>query len=221
MAELPYALQSPAHLREHLHLAAGHATHYGPSGDQGHDDRHSERPQPAKTPAAVLIALVERAQGLQLILTQRAAHLKAHAGQISFPGGRMEDNDANAAAAALREAQEEIGLAPEKVEVLGGLRNYDTVTGFRVYPIVGWIAEPTSYVIDPSEVDEVFEVPLDFIIDNANHRQEYRMRGNEKRYFFAIPFEQRYIWGATAGMLVGFARLLHTDFSKNHQPENS
>lgn len=202
-ANLPRALHSPEALREHLHIAAGHAPP-APPGDQGY-----ARQGGRKQPAAVLVGIVERADGLQIILTQRAAHLKSHAGQISFPGGRMETTDANAAAAALREANEEIGLDASCVDVLGGLRSYDTITGFRVHPVVGWITDPGDYVLDPSEVDEAFEVPLSFLIDPANHRRDSYMRGNERRHYFVIPYRQRYIWGATAGMLVGFSRLLH------------
>lgn len=216
---LPAPLQSSLALREHLRLAAGYTFEYGPAGDQGARQGAGERAH-GRTHAAVLIAIVERSNGLQLVLTQRTAHLSAHAGQISFPGGRMEPEDVNASATALREAQEEIGLPPANVDVLGGLRTYDTVTGFRVHPIVGWIAQPAEYNIDPNEVDEVFEVPLDFVVDKLNHRREFRMRDGEKRYFFAIPYQERYIWGATAGMLVGFAQLLHTDFSAQAHPEN-
>lgn len=161
------------------------------------------------TPAAVLVALVARPGGTVVILTQRAAHLSAHAGQISLPGGRMEVWDMSAVAAALRESEEEIGLEPDRVEVLGSLRAYDTVTGFRVYPIVGWVAEaPATWRPDPSEVTEVFEVPLDFLLEPANHRRDSYLRNGERRHFFVLPYEDRYIWGATAGILVNFARTL-------------
>jgi 8-oxo-dGTP pyrophosphatase MutT (NUDIX family) len=161
------------------------------------------------TPAAVLLALVVRPAGTCVVLTQRAAHLTAHAGQISLPGGRMEVWDISAVAAALRESEEEIGLEPGLVEIVGSLRPYDTVTGFRIYPVVGWIAEPPAvWRPDPSEVTEVFEVPLDFLLEPANHRRDSYVRNGERRHFFVLPYEDRYIWGATAGILVNFARTL-------------
>lgn len=161
------------------------------------------------TPAAVLVALVARPGGPGVILTQRAAHLSAHAGQISLPGGRMEAWEVSAVATALRESDEEIGLEPDRVEILGSLRAYDTVTGFRIYPVIGWVAEPPkAWRPDPSEVTEVFEVPLDFLIEPANHRRDSYLRNGERRHFFVLPYEDRYIWGATAGILVNFARTL-------------
>ena len=195
-------------MREHLHIAAGVADAPAVTCDRGAEHQTYRRN------AAVLIALVKRAQGLTLVLTRRTAHLKDHANQISFPGGRMEPEDANAAATALREAHEEIGLDRERVDVLGGLRSYNTVTGFLIHPIVGWIEEPQAhYHIDPDEVAAAFEIPINHIIDPANHRQDsYRRQGEERRYF-VIPYREHYIWGATAGMLVGFTRLLRTDFS--------
>jgi 8-oxo-dGTP pyrophosphatase MutT (NUDIX family) len=175
-------------------------------GDEGHDDRVDAV---GRTPAAVLIALVARPEeGLQVVLTQRTAHLRDHAGQISLPGGRLEPGDDGPAAAALREAHEEIGLVPEQVELLGGLRPYDTVTGFRVHPVVGWVEPPVTYAPDPFEVAEVFELPLGFALDAANHRRESAERGGVRRHFYVLPFRDRYIWGATAGILVNFARLL-------------
>lgn len=160
-------------------------------------------------PAAVLLALIERPGGPWIVLTQRAAHLTAHAGQISLPGGRMERDDVSAVATALRESDEEIGLAPERVEVLGSLRAYDTITGFRIYPAVGWVGDPpAAWRPDPAEVAEVFEVPLDFVLDPANHRRDSYLRNGERRYFYVLPWQSRYIWGATAGILVNFARTL-------------
>jgi 8-oxo-dGTP pyrophosphatase MutT (NUDIX family) len=160
------------------------------------------------TPAAVLIALVERQGEPWVVLTQRTAHLTAHAGQISLPGGRMEAWDVSAVATALRESEEEIGLPPERVEILGSLRAYDTVTGFRIYPVVGWVAEPPAWRPDPAEVEEVFEVPLPFLLQPANHRRDSYVRDGERRHFFVLPYQDRYIWGATAGILVNFARVL-------------
>ena len=196
-------IKTPQRLQERLREAAGQPAPYHIDGDESRD-----RTRKGGTPAAVLIGLVPRDFGLALLLTRRTAHLAAHAGQISFPGGRMEDIDANAAAAALRETEEEIGLAPERVEVLGGMRHYDTTTGFRVYPIVGWVQPPVSFTIDPFEVEELFEVPLAFILDRSNHRRDSLIRDGKRRSFWAIQYRDYYIWGATAGMLVSFAGLL-------------
>lgn len=153
-------------------------------------------------PAAVLVPLVARPDGLTVLLTQRTAHLANHAGQISFPGGRMEETDADAVAAALRETEEEIGLSRDHVEILGRLDDYVTVTHFRVEPIVGLVQPPFELALDAFEVAEVFEVPLAFILDPVNHQRHFRVLSEEvKRYFYAMPYQDRYIWGATAAML--------------------
>jgi len=160
------------------------------------------------TPAAVLVPLVNRPNGLQVLLTQRTAHLSDHAGQISFPGGRVEPEDPSHAAAALRETQEEVGLSPERVAVLGQLAEYETVTGFRVTPIVGWVEPPFDVLPDPFEVADVFEVPLAFLLDPANQQRHFRMLGEMRRDYWAIPYRDRYIWGATAAMLLILDRTL-------------
>lgn len=159
-------------------------------------------------PAAVLAAIVNRAQGPTIILTQRTAHLKKHAGQISFPGGGVEPQDPHHVATALRETEEEIGLAPEHVTLLGRLPLYETSTAYGVTPIVGWVEPPFELTIDAFEVDEVFEVPLTFALDRNNYFKETAMRDGVERWFYVLPYENRYIWGATAGMLVNFAELM-------------
>lgn len=173
------------------------------TGDQGHRLREGQR-----TKAAVLIAVVGHREPT-VILTQRTAHLKDHGGQISFPGGRMEEDDPDPAATALRESEEEIGLNAASCRILGELSPYDTITGYRVFPIVAWVDPPVDYRPDPFEVAEVFEVPLAFIVDLKNHQRDSRERAGVRRSFWVLPYEHRYIWGATAAMLVNFARLLN------------
>jgi 8-oxo-dGTP pyrophosphatase MutT (NUDIX family) len=158
--------------------------------------------------AAVLVPLVERDDGWSVVLTLRSADLADHAGQISLPGGRIDPEDVDACAAALREAEEEIGLSRDYVETAGRLDTWFTGTGFEVTPIVGLVRPPPPYKPDPVEVAEVFEVPLDFILDKRNHQWRWRELQGQKRYFWAIPYLERNIWGVTAGMLVNLAEAL-------------
>ncbi|MCC7038736.1 MAG: CoA pyrophosphatase [Burkholderiales bacterium] len=160
--------------------------------------------------AAVLVPLVHRADGLTLLLTQRSADLPDHPGQIALPGGRVEPGDANRAATALREAAEETGLPADRVSILGELASYETVTGYRVTPIVGWVEPPFALTPDPVEVADVFEVPLAFVLDPTHQQRHSRMQGALRREFWAIPYRDRYIWGATAAMLVILDRTLRT-----------
>lgn len=159
-------------------------------------------------PAAVLAAIVNRPDALSIILTQRTAHLKKHAGQISFPGGGVEPDDPHHVATALRETEEEIGLAPGHVQLLGRLPLYETSTAYGVTPIVGWVEPPFELTIDTFEVAEVFETPLSFALDTRNYVKETAMRDGIERWFYVLPYKNRYIWGATAGMLFNFAELM-------------
>lgn len=165
-------------------------------------------PSTALTPAAVLVPLIDHRDGISVLLTQRTAHLTAHAGQISFPGGRIEEVDPDALAAALRETEEEIGLPRERVSVIGRLDTYVTGTGFEIAPFVGVVDPPVPISIDPFEVAEAFEVPLAFILDRRNHQRIEREVGAHNRSYFVLPYQGRNIWGATAGILVNLAEVL-------------
>ena len=179
------------------------------SGQRGdHDLNPGMQPQDNLTPAAVLVPLVDRPSGLTVLLTQRTAHLNDHAGQISFPGGRVEPDDPSHQAAALREAEEEVGLPPSHVEVIGTLDYYIVRSGYRVTPVVGFVNTPFEVKPDPFEVAEVFEVPLSFVINTDNHVMESRTDQGVERTFYVLPYENRYIWGATAGMLVNLTDVL-------------
>jgi 8-oxo-dGTP pyrophosphatase MutT (NUDIX family) len=164
---------------------------------------------PSPRPAAVLVPVVLRSE-LTVLLTQRSADLRSHAGQISFPGGRVDPEDSGALDAALREAREEIGLLPDFVEPLGYLDSYRTGTGFQIVPVVGLVRPGFTLAPDPVEVAEAFEVPLRFLMDPTNHRRDSReWRGGRRRFFYAMPYEGRYIWGATAGMLKNMHQRLY------------
>ena len=159
--------------------------------------------------AAVLVPVIVRATGATMLLTQRTAHLRDHAGQVSFPGGRSEESDSSPEATALREAEEEVGIAASQVEILGRLPEYRTGTGFVITPVVGLVTPPLNLKLDDFEVAEVFEPPLEFLLDGANHqRHSIEVRGVMRDYW-AMPWQGYYIWGATAGMLVTLHRFLH------------
>ena len=177
-----------------------------PRGD--HDLNPGFHPRQPLVPAAVLVPLIDHTEGLTVLLTLRTLHLHDHAGQVSFPGGRIEPGDADATGGALREAEEEVGLEPQRVRVIGRLDTYLTRTGYQVTPVVGLVDPPLQLSIDPHEVAEAFEVPLDFLVDPANRRRDSRLYQGVERHFWAMPFDRHYIWGATAGMLVNLAEVL-------------
>jgi 8-oxo-dGTP pyrophosphatase MutT (NUDIX family) len=193
-----------AGLRERLKRATPPA--FAVYGDEG-----AGREEAAVTAAAVLVAVVDHPGGLTVLLTQRTAHLKAHSGQVAFPGGRAEPADASPEFTALREAHEEIGLAPERVEVVARLPDYLTRTGFRVAPVVGLVAPPLELRPDPNEVERIFEVPLAFLLDPRNHVRRTREFMGRTVGFWEMPYEGNYIWGATAGMIVNLYRHLAPD----------
>ncbi len=164
------------------------------------------------TQAAVLIPIVERSEGLTVLLTKRTAHLHDHAGQISFPGGRVDPGDNGPESTALRETEEEIGLAREHIRLVGQLDTYVTRTGFEISPLVGLVRPPFDLKPDDFEVAEVFEVPLGFILDPASQQRQSRMFQGALRHFYVFPYDNYYIWGATAGMLVNLTEVLrHAD----------
>lgn len=159
-------------------------------------------------PASVLFPIVLREDGPTVLLTQRTAHLKHHPGQISFPGGRVEPEDTSAAHTALREAKEETGLSESHVEIVGYLPEYRTGTGYRVTPVVALVRPPFVLRRAPHEVEEIFEVPLAFLLDPANHERHSALYGGRERQYFAMRFREYFIWGATAGMIVSLSRAL-------------
>jgi len=168
----------------------------------------TEPPARPLTAAAVLVPLVRREAELTVMLTERTATLSDHAGQVAFPGGRIEPSDADAVHAALREAEEEVGLPGDHVSVIGRLDTYITGTGFEIAPVVGMVRVPYPLKVDPAEVADVFEVPLAFVLDPANHERHSREVRGRVRAFYVLPYPGRYIWGATAGMLVNLAEVL-------------
>ena len=177
--------------------------------DDGETAAHPPASGKPLKPAAVLILLVSHDDGPRVLFTQRTPHLTDHGGQISFPGGRVEADDRDPVHTALRETFEETGVDASQIEVLGMLPNYSTGTGYIISPVVAWIEGPLAYQPDPTEVAECFEVPFSFLIDERNHRLENAMYKGRMRSFYAMPYHHRYIWGATAGMLVTLTRVIN------------
>lgn len=162
-------------------------------------------------PAAVLVPFVDRPEGLTVLLTQRASQLSQHAAQVSFPGGRLDATDRDAAHAALREAQEEIGLDPAQVRVFGYLPDHLVISGYRVTPVLAIVTPPIELHVNPAEVEEAFEVPVAHIFDRQNHKSRLRRVGDEDMLLFDIPWGDHNIWGATAGMLMTLVRMVETN----------
>jgi 8-oxo-dGTP pyrophosphatase MutT (NUDIX family) len=176
---------------------------YAVYGDDGTEGRAA-----ASTVAAVLVPIVVHPQGLTLLLTQRTTHLRSHSGQVAFPGGRAEPGDASHEFTALRETEEEIGLTPAAVEILARLPDYRTRTGYVVTPVIGLLTPPLVLKPDPREVAEVFEVPLDFLRDERNCQRRTREFQGQTVGYYVFEYQDRVIWGATAGMLVNLNRML-------------
>jgi 8-oxo-dGTP pyrophosphatase MutT (NUDIX family) len=174
----------------------------GDSSDPGALDDATLRP------ASVLVPIVAREEGLTVLFTRRTERLRNHSGQVAFPGGREEPQDGSPEAAALRETREEIGLDAAHIELIGRLDQYRTRTGFRITPVVGIVQPPFALLRDPHEVDEIFEVPLSFLLDPANHAQRSREFEGRTARFYVMQYGTHCIWGATAGMLVAFYRRL-------------
>lgn len=203
---VPPARLAPDWLRRRFAEPVVWTPEFGSESDPNYSGR-------APIPAAVLVPLVARADQLSLLLTLRTAHLHDHAGQVSFPGGRVDPEDSDAVATALRETEEEIGLARRHIEVIGRLPNYQTGTGFTVTPVVALIQPPFELAADTFEVAEIFEVPMSHLMNGANHERRSAEFPNRpgRRSFYAMPYRDYFIWGATAAMLRNLYHFLRVD----------
>jgi 8-oxo-dGTP pyrophosphatase MutT (NUDIX family) len=180
-----------------------------PFSERGDHDLNADmQPYLPLKPAAVLVPVVDRTPEMTVLFTERTSHLAHHAGQVSFPGGHIEPEDGGPAQTALRETEEEIGLAREHIELIGHLDTYVTRTGFVVTPVVGIVTPPFTLTPDAHEVADVFEVPLAFLLNPANHQRCHAILDGVERHFYAMPYDGHFIWGATAGMLINFYEIL-------------
>lgn len=197
-----------ARLRAVLSRASADARVAVSNADEGVREVEASLKPPVLVPAAVLFPIVLHSNGPTVLLTRRTEQLRDHPGQISFPGGRIDAGDRSPEDAALREAMEEVGLDSRHIEIIGFLPEYRTITGYRVTPVVGFVTPPFNLQPGASEVAEVFEVPLSFLLDPKNHQRHSRETPAGTRHFFAMPYEGYFIWGATAGIIVSLARAM-------------
>lgn len=192
-------------LQEHLnHAAADYGDHVL------NPDLRSAFVHDRLRDAAVLIPVVDHGDASTVILTKRAEKLKSHSGQIAFPGGRIDPGDGSVEAAALRETSEEIGLTADYIDIIGRLPDYVTGSGYRIAPVLSIVRPGFQLTVNPDEVDDIFEVPLGFLMDPANHGRASRTWEDQERFFYAMPYEERYIWGVTAGIIRALYERLYT-----------
>jgi 8-oxo-dGTP pyrophosphatase MutT (NUDIX family) len=189
-----------SHARSVLSLTPGASARNPGDHTLNPDERGIEAGAASARPAAVLIGLINRPAGATVLLTERATHLRSHSGQVAFPGGKIDPGE-DAIEAALREAEEEVGLARKHVEVFGLLDPYLSGSGYRITPVVAEIHPPFDLTINHHEVADTFEAPFAFVMDPANHQRQSREWQGTQRHFYAMPWENRYIWGVTAGIL--------------------
>ena len=211
LAEMDFRDQDPPKLRR---SPVGDEERRAQRGDHSLDPTLFEPGQKLRD-AAVMVPVVLREAEPTLLLTKRTDHLHHHPGQISFPGGRVDPGDADATAAALRETQEEIGLAPERIEIIGRLDSYLVRSGFMVVPLVGLVHPPFTLTLDNFEVAEAFEVPLSFFLTPGSKQRHNRVFLGKERPFYAYPYGDYYIWGATAGMIANFCEVLRPELAES------